>query len=296
MASDLSIRPARADDRDAMERICAHTFEWGDYIPEVWDHWLDDEEGLVIVGEVAGRVVALSKITFHVPGQAWLEGMRVDPEYQRQGIAGAFLEYSLSFAQERGARVARLGTGDYNTPVHTSAARAGMEHIGRYTVWTAEPLPDATCPLILSPDHAMQVQEFLGSSRVLAHTHGLCSSSWAWHELTPERILHLLDRGQMVAQSAPDGSLAALAPLAKEPDGERMWICFVDGEPSAVTALASAVRGYASQTGVERVTTMLPDVAWLQDAFRSAGYALGDWEGELWVFERRLNGDGGDER
>jgi GNAT superfamily N-acetyltransferase len=294
VASDLSIRPARAGDRGAMERICAHTFEWGDYIPEVWDDWLDDEEGLVSVGEVAARVVALSKITFQTPCQTWLGGMRVDPEYRRRGIAGAFLAHDLSSSRGRGARVARLATGDHNVAVHNIASRAGMERVGRYVLWTAEPLPARTPPLILSSDHAIQVQDFLLTSPVLAHCHGLYSSGWAWQELSAERVHDFLDSGQVSAQFDPGGSLAALAVLDTEPDRQRTWVCLADGEPSAVTALASAVRGHASQTGVEQVSIMLPDLAWLQGAFRSAGYGLGDWEGELWVFERRLGEDGGD--
>ncbi|MGD8597084.1 MAG: hypothetical protein PVJ26_08665, partial [Anaerolineae bacterium] len=79
-ALDLSrfhLRPGRPADRPAMERVCARTWEWGDYIPEVWEEWLADEGGLVLVGEWAGQVVALSKITFYPDGQVWLEGMRV---------------------------------------------------------------------------------------------------------------------------------------------------------------------------------------------------------------------------
>ena len=74
MASDLTIRPARASDRPAMECVCAHTFDWGDYIPEVWDDWLADKQGTVIVGEVGERMVALSRITFQATGQVYIGG------------------------------------------------------------------------------------------------------------------------------------------------------------------------------------------------------------------------------
>jgi GNAT superfamily N-acetyltransferase len=295
MASQLTIRQAYAGDRTAMERICAHTFEWGDYIPEVWDDWLADRKSTVFVGEVAGRVVALSRVTFHSPDQAWLGGMRVDPEYRRRGIAGAFLEHDLSHSRAQGARVARLGTGHDNVAVHTIAARAGMECVGSYMLWTAEAEAARTPPLVLSPDHAIHVQDFLVTSRVSAHCHGLYSSGWAWLELSAGRIQDFLDCGQILAQFAAGGNLSALAILDTEPDRERAWVCFADGGPSAVTALASAARGYASQAGVELVSVMLPDLAWLREAFRAAGYGPGDWEGELWIFERRLDGDGGDE-
>jgi hypothetical protein len=38
---------------------------------------------------------------------------------------------------------------------------------------------------------------------------------------------------------------------------------------------------------------MLPEVAWLREAFRRTGYGFGDWEGELWIFQRRLTAEGG---
>ena len=39
---------------------------------------------------------------------------------------------------------------------------------------------------------------------------------------------------------------------------------------------------------------MLPDVAWLRDAFRAAGYEQGEWKGELWIYERRFADDAAD--
>ena len=54
MDEELIIRLAQSADRPAMERVCAHTWEWGDYIPEVRDDWLADERGAVLVGELGG--------------------------------------------------------------------------------------------------------------------------------------------------------------------------------------------------------------------------------------------------
>jgi hypothetical protein len=195
-----------------------------------------------------------------------------------------------------GARVARLGTADHNVAVHTIASRAGMQRVGSYELWAAGTEPARTPPLILSSDHASQVHGFLLASPVLAHCHGLYGSGWAWQELSSERVQDFVARGEILAQLDPAGSLAALAVLDTEPDRGRTWVCFADGEPSAVTALASAAQGYASQVGVQLVNAMLPDVTWLREAFRAAGFGLGDWEGELWIYERRFDEEGGDER
>lgn len=286
-----------------MERICANTWEWGDYIPEVWDDWLaansPSEGGVVLVGELDGQVVALSRIAFETPGQVWLEGMRVDPDYRRQGIAGRFLDYSLAYAREQGARVVRLGTGHHNAPVHTIVAHAGMEHVGAYVLWISDPLPVGLLSsqpqrIFLGPDHVDQVQAFLAASPVLAHTRGLYSADWAWQELSARRVTQFLEGGQMAARFAPDGQVLALATVHFDPGDDRMWVGFADGEPSAVSDLATDIRVYAAERGAQQAGIMLPDLDWLRNAFRAAGYGPGEWEGELWIFERLLSLKDGD--
>ncbi|MGQ9599790.1 MAG: GNAT family N-acetyltransferase [Anaerolineae bacterium] len=294
MGKRLIIRPARAADRPAMERICAHTWEDGDYIPRVWDRWLADEQGVLLVGELdtpPGEIVALQKITFQTPDQVWLQGMRVDPAYRRQGIAGQFLKYSLAYARQLGARVVRLGTGEDNQPVHIIAARAGMERVGVYTCWSAEPLAEGPRPTILTPESLSQVRAFLQASPVFTHTHHLTSIRWSWQELSAERVVDFLNSGQMAAHLTAEGELAALATIHFIEDEDEMWIGFADGQPEAVARLALAVRVHAGRVGAAHVRIMVPDVAWLREAFQSAGYGPGDWTGDLWVFERRLAGE-----
>ena len=287
----MTIRPARPDDRAAMERICAHTWEWGDYIPEVWDDWLADEQGLPIVGELEGRVVALSRFRFQATDQLWLEGMRVDPEYRRRGIGREFLDHSIAFARERGASTVRLSTSYHNIPVHTLTAQAGMTYAGAYQLWIAGPLPGGPDPVFLSAEHADQVRAFLNNSPVLAHAHGLYSIDWAWEELSAARVDQFLETGQFAARIAPDGRLAALAVLHLFPEDNELWSSIIDGESAAITDLAVALRRHAARLGAEKVQVMVPDLGWLRGALSEAGYGTGEWEGELWVFERRLSGN-----
>jgi GNAT superfamily N-acetyltransferase len=291
METALTIRSARPDDRPAMERVCAHTWEWGDYIPEVWDDWLADEEGLLIVGELAGRVVALSRIAFQASGQIWLEGMRVDPEYRRLGVAGQFLDRSIVLAAERGARVVRLGTSHRNTPVHIMTERAGMACVGSYQLLVADPLPGGPELAFLPAERASDARDFLNNSAVMAHTHDLYSVHWAWQELSAALADQYLHAGQVAARLGSDGRLAALAFLDPDPEDSELWISFIDGETTALVELATALRGHAARTGFEDVRVMVPDLDWLRVVLVKAGYGPGDWEGELWIFERWLSED-----
>jgi GNAT superfamily N-acetyltransferase len=291
MSSALIIRPARLEDRPAVERICAHTWEWGDYIPEVWEEWLADKRGVLQVGEIEGQVVAANRIVFHTPDQVWLEGMRVDPERRREGIGWEFMVHDLAYVRKHGAEVVRLATGDYNTAVHTMVARVGMVRVGAAGLLAVGAVPGGPLPAILGPEHAAQVMAFLGRSPVLAQTHGLYDCGWAWQALSAERVTEMLAAGQIAAQLGPDGEPAALATILFPPGWNGVWVGYADaapGQPQAMTALATALGSHAAQIGAPKVEAMLPDVAWLHEAFRAAGYGQGDWQGQMWIFERRF--------
>ena len=299
MDEALIIRPARPDDREAMERICAHTWDWGDYIPEVWDEWLADEDKLMLVAELAGQVVALGQVAFQPAGQAWFEAMRVDPNYRQQGIARQFIERKMEESRKRGAHVVRLGTGGNNVPVHRLMARIGMEQVGAYVLRVAaaegtagaEGMAGVESPQILGPGQRQEVLTFLRQSRVLAHTGGLFSVGWAWQELLDEALDRFLAAGQVLARLAADGSPEALALVSHEAGDERLWIALADavpGQEGALVALIEGIRAYAGQVGAKDAAAMLPALDWLREAFGQAGYGPGDWEGELWIFEKTL--------
>ena len=54
----VELRPARTADRERVVEICAAIWEGHDYIPEVFDTWVQDPSGTFQVGEVDGEVVA----------------------------------------------------------------------------------------------------------------------------------------------------------------------------------------------------------------------------------------------
>src|ERR1700751_1217510 len=111
----IEIRPARPEDRDAVLAFCTQTWDWGDYIEFVWDEWLHDANGVLFVATIDGQPVGIGHMRMLTPTEAWLEGMRVDPNYRRQGLAAAISNQMLTEAMRRGAKVARLITESTNS-------------------------------------------------------------------------------------------------------------------------------------------------------------------------------------
>jgi len=47
----LKIRPAAKADKEEVLKFCIDTFEWGDYIDQVWDLWYSDRNGVLLLAE-----------------------------------------------------------------------------------------------------------------------------------------------------------------------------------------------------------------------------------------------------
>ncbi len=129
VVESLTVRLARASDRDAVFAFCARTWgDDGDYIPYVWDEWLADMNAghgalLVAVASAqdtqsdatgqttqAERPVGLLHVRMVSDDEAWIEGVRVDPAERRQGVGRSLVSRGLVAARERGATVARIFT------------------------------------------------------------------------------------------------------------------------------------------------------------------------------------------
>jgi GNAT superfamily N-acetyltransferase len=257
---------------------------------------MEDSGGQVIVAESGGRVVALGRVRYQAQNQAWLEGMRVDPHWRGRGIASRIHEGCVDQACRHGARVVRLGTASHNRAVLRLAERSAMQPVGTYALWTAESLAAGPQPELLGRRHTHQVHTLLAGSEVLARCGGLYSAEWVWEELSPARVSGLLGHGHLVASADSDRKLNALATVHPDPDDGVLWLGFADATPTvdsrkrsaALRDLGMAIRVLGSAMGMSSVEYMVPDIAWLRGAIRTAGFGPSDREIELLVFERKL--------
>ncbi|KPL21937.1 MAG: hypothetical protein AMJ93_08440 [Anaerolineae bacterium SM23_84] len=73
------LRRARAPDKEVVLQSCQCTPESGDYVPLVWDEWLTDGQGALLVATAAERPVGVAKVSMLTPAEAWLQRLHVLP-------------------------------------------------------------------------------------------------------------------------------------------------------------------------------------------------------------------------
>ncbi|MDE3091723.1 MAG: GNAT family N-acetyltransferase, partial [Chloroflexota bacterium] len=195
----IEVRPARAEDKNAVVAFCQNTFSWGDYIPEVYDTWLADARGTLLVALIDHQPVGLLHAEFLDRGVAWLSGMRVHPDFRRQGVGSAADAVARSLGRARGCRVARLATNIKNIPAQQILAKEGYTCIVRFNEWEAKPARRAfSAARVAKPDHAPAI---LDAWRAWATREPnpalLVDRNWRWLELNEARLRDQIDAGEV---------------------------------------------------------------------------------------------------
>ena len=310
----IAVRRARAADRDAVLRFATHTWDGWDYIPEAWQSWLEAGDGVFLVAEAgaeaqtpAGRIargqpIAISRIALLAEGEAWLEGIRVDPAVRGRGVATCLQVAELAWARAQGATWLRYATGEENAGSHRLGARHGFGLLGAWR-WYArrrdeagedagdagdaadgpEPAagPTGTARHQVAPDasaaEVARLWRLVDTDPTFEAGRRLYECrSWAFQPLTEERFAAHLRAGEVHA--APDGGRAlAITPRrAGWSEEQRPHVALIAGDGDTARRLMVDLREAFGGTLAMRLPWPDPPlVAGQEQAWATAGF--GAW-------------------
>ena len=270
------------EDRDAIVAFCQNTFSWGDYITDVWERWLADADGRMFVGLVDERPVSVMHVAL-AGARAWMEGMRVHPDFSRHGIASALEAAGRAFAQERGCRVARLATSIKNVAAHGMLNAVGYRRAAQFNDWEGEPVAgDFSGARIANESDLPFLKACWRDAEVRAASHSVVPNRrWNWTPLDETRWREHI-RGGEVRLSARG---LALLLAFDEHDWSGLSLHALAGDEETMRALALAARGEAAYRGYPRLEGQIADYPAANRALERAGFKRG---GGMLLYEVEL--------
>ncbi len=270
MSESIEIRHAVAEDKDWILPFCRQTFWWGDYIHEVWDLWLEESDGQTFVGVVDGRAVGMIHLALLDEGVAWMEGMRVHPDFRRRGVASAMDAAGRAFARERGYRLARLATARENHIAQKTLTAQGYSFLGQYTEWKSDPIGDQV-PTV-QPAIEQDWKQVLALQREFSLNPIIATPEWRWQALSDAKLGQILRRGEV--RSLPSG-YSILRETMFAGDMTLMLHALV-GDDDAMHELAYAARVEAGYRGFSRIEADILDDEASNRAVERAGFQRQD--------------------
>lgn len=274
-----TIRPARSEDQDAVFAFCQQTWEWGDYIERSWDEWLHDPQGQLFVAINHEQPVGIMHLHMVSENDAWAQGLRVDPNYRRQGIASALHETVTLEAMHRGASYLRLTIETDNLPSINLVERLHMRPIGSYRLYTAPPLPAQKAlprqrPQLATIEELDEIIEYLNTSSIFPLVGGVYYAKWRAQSITAEWLeeriqaqqIYMLRRWEQI-----DG--LAIAEMRQENGEQTLSVGYIDGTAiEAISFIAYDLRRRLHEMELHRVRIYAPDMVLVQDAFDGVEY------------------------
>lgn len=292
--SQLEVRRAREEDREAVLAFCNQTWDWGDYIAYVWDEWLHNENGILFVATLDGQPVGVANLRMLSASEAWLEGMRVDPAYRQHGIANALFEAQITEALRCNALTARLITESTNVPAIRLIERNHMRRVNAYVPFRASPHTTTTkgnyglvAPSLATLADRDEIIDYLNVSNIFPTTGGLYNASFMAYSITAALIEQKIAAQQVYLLRRWD-RLDGLAMVEPRDFREQklLSIGYIDGTTESISLLAYALRKMLPDFGLSAVSANIPDLMMVRDAFTGAEY---ESDGSIfYIYERSL--------
>ena len=265
---DLTLRPARVDDHDDVVAFTRDTWperELDDYLPRTFRAWAesDDDAKRTLVADDDGRAVGVIQGVHLSEREAWVQALRVHPDYRDRGLARRLTDAVLSWARERGAVVCRNLVFSWNVASLSLARSLGFDPATEFRWARIEADADADHELDVcaDPDAGWT---FWTDSDARDHLRGLTihpSEAWTLSELRPIDLERAADADGLLVVQGGGTRGVALRNRAFEADGDR-WTEYAVGawaDLDAARALVAAAARDAARLDADRARMLLPE-------------------------------------
>jgi len=291
LKEEVVVREAKPEDKEAVLEFCQKTWEWGDYIPEVWDKWIKDPNGKTFVGLIDGKPVGNTNVTILKEGEAWLRGARTHPEYRRRGVNKAITIKCLEFAAEKGAKIARLVTDSTNLPAQKALEKLEFKPVAKFIEWENERIEAKPYKFskLAKKEDLDRIWSYLENSECFRRCHGLYIKLYTWISLDRKTLEEFIVSDRCI-KAEVGGEILGLTLFDDEVSREwrenSIQICYIDGNFESAVDMLKFLITICKERGIKKIYAFSCDYTPIVRAFERLGFKREEHE-EI-VYEKNL--------
>jgi RimJ/RimL family protein N-acetyltransferase len=291
---EFVVREAKASDRDPVLRFCQDTFEWGDYIGNVWDYWLTDPSGRLFVATYEDVAVGVSHVAMVKRGEAWAEGARVAPEFRRMGVASSLNDALFEWALGHGAKVVRAVTDSTNLVAQKALDKMGFEFVSDWVLMEFDgcQLEASRNTRLAERSNIDAIWTFLQNSEGFRKSGGLFAGVFRWESLGKSDLGKFVDR-QMAIVCEQDKAVCGL--ILFDDTVQSAWrenslqTCYVDGDFEASLDMGRFLKSISYERGIAKIYGFMHNSAPFTSSFSELGFRSGGHS--EFVYARKLSSE-----
>ncbi|MFL7892093.1 MAG: GNAT family N-acetyltransferase [Anaerolineales bacterium] len=284
-------RPALLLDTPGMLALCSQIWEGDDYIPDAWDEWLLDSDGVLAIAELVGRVVGIGKLTKLSENNWWLEGLRVHPEFEGKGIASHIHKYLLDIWEKSASGKIRFATVNSREAVKHLAEVNGFQRVGEYSTFKSRVMDSMSENMdqfsLIKSSEKRKIIQWLDSSSKDRLPFGLMDLGWQFAPPSEQYFAEFINANQVWWWRNDKGILI----LVKKEENLESWgrVRMLACDRNDLVELISHTQILAAQIGYVGISWLAPLIPGIEQITAEAGLVR-DWDLSLLIFEKSSKG------
>lgn len=292
MQNQIHIRPARQSDKEAVFKFCEHTFDWGDYIPDVWDNWLKEKQARLFTATLNSKPVGVMRVSMQKPGEAWLQAARTHPDYRRKGVATALANACLKWAKNKGAKIARLATDSDNYVAQRALKKLGFTQITDFLIMKCEKLQVERIEgsRWAQKTDIEKIWKFLTNSNIFKESAGLYTILFTWISLDKQDLARFIVNKKAIVHESDDvvDGLVLIDETVKDVWDEKPFqTCYIDSNRHGIIDMVKFFKNYACQQGITSVYAFACNAPTIAAALTAVGFSREEPTTEL-IYQKEL--------
>ncbi len=235
----MEIRDAQPSDKETVVDFCKNTFSWGDYIADVWDDWI--LKGSLFVAVEDAIQVGLCHMVFTDDRQAWVEGIRIHPDYRRRGYGRKMISHCESI--KKSIKVIRMIIESENTSSINLAQSMGYYMEDRWRLYALTPQKETSSVIIVS-----DIKQVAGL--VFSSTY---ANSWKWLPLEESDLKELIKQKRVLLSVQGESILAAGIWNESENFANVLQLGFINGGKDGMLDILRFIQNKGYELNSERI-------------------------------------------
>jgi len=236
----LKFRHAKQSDKNNVLKFCTNTFEWGDYIEEVWDDWYSNPNGYLTVAEEEGSgVIAALSHAYVCPNRkrVWLEGVRVNPNFRRRSIGTELIKRMVQYGKEQGAKEAAGLVSVKNLASQAMMEKNGFVVTSRWTYCyisttasTVFQKPDTGQARIATSKDREIIGNYLKQSQIFRAAAENYEHLWRWYrlDLSSDILQNLIENRKIIIMTPHNHSIIEGVAIINKNCNNMLRIGYID--------------------------------------------------------------------
>ncbi len=250
----IILRKVKASDKERILEISSRIWGGHDYIPSVFDEWLNDPQGFFACVELDGSVAGFGRCLKVNDEYFWLEGLRTDPKLQGHGVGKVLTDCFIEYGAKENAKTLALSTYiDNKASIHI-IEKSGFKVVANFVYFETRRRKIIEQKSVKGVENINinPAMDFIVNSKFIKLSKGYFPYGWKFVNVK-YGLKTILNKADFIYGFKKDGKIAGLVCGAEVIKGfGNLSVFFIDGEREAVSKLAKAVFNLKSvYSGIE---------------------------------------------